>query len=219
MMGGICVAGVDPNNRWVRPVPKSESSFQPSQLEQNGHVVVEPYAEVEFTVVRTLTNRPQSEDVLVSSSAGPRLIRGLSDGEVELLCDELDESSLVSSTADSTDPSGKKLEDALISQGRSIILTSVGEVQGATTHYFSGQGKYRIHFSVDGAGFNLPCTDLRWRALARESGSTDALRALSAKRLYFVLGLTRLFNDRYWPMVIGVHPLPRLAAQVDYGRL
>ena len=220
MQSAICVAGVDPDNKWVRPVPRDGLNFQADQLAEGGRVVAEPYNEVDFSAIRVLANRPQSEDVEVDPESRPRLVRSLSDNEIATLCAKLDQYEIVSSQRDPPDRSGLTLENFLLSQGHSLILSRVSQVHGASRNYFSGQGKYRIQFAVGDAEYDLPCTDLRWRALARDSGDSAAVAQLAAsQRLYFVLGLTRVFRQRYWPMVIGVHPLPRLSAQVDYARL
>src|SRR5438132_14070439 len=100
MQSAICVAGVDADNKWVRPVPKDGLNFQADQLMQGGNVVIEPYNEVEFTAIRVLANRPQSEDVEVDPRNGPRLVRSMPDNEIATLCAKLDQYEIVSSQVD-----------------------------------------------------------------------------------------------------------------------
>ena len=198
MKNAICVAGVDSNDKWVRPVPKDGLNFQPSQLVERGRVVVEPFNEVDFVAVRPLANVPQSEDLEVDAMREPRLIRTLSDSEAGSLLRRLDEHEVVSSHGNRVDSSGSRLEAFLVSKNRSLIVSRVDHVQGVSTSYFAGQGKYRIQFSIGDANFNLPCTDLKWRAIVRTTGDKAAAYLTTARELHFVIGLTRFFKDRYW---------------------
>ncbi len=36
---------------------------------------------------------------------------------------------------------------------------------------------------------------------------------------YLALGLSRLYKNKHWLIVIGVHSIPKLAVEIDYGKL
>jgi hypothetical protein len=213
MLNGICVAGVDVNGRWVRPVKLPEFDFSPQQLSQAGRVVVEPYNEVGFRLGQRLNNSPQSEDVEAVATA-PILIRTLNENQLLALMQQKDEHQGVAENGDD-------LETWLLEMNRSLVLTRVDEVMRAYRNTYSGgRRQRRIVFRVQDKILNLPCTDLRWRKITRDDRDAEALNVLkSANIIYFALGLPRLFQGHYYPMVVGVHPLPKLVGDVDYADL
>jgi hypothetical protein len=49
---------------------------------------------------------------------------------------------------------------------------------------------------------------------------TDADFQRQGKQMtYLTLGLSRLFQDKHWPILVGVHSLPELAVEIDYSHL
>ncbi len=213
MFNGICVAGVDENRAWIRPVPKDGMNFPPASLQVSGRVVVEPYNEVEFNLQRKLDNYPQTEDHEVDLSQGLAVIRTLNDIQLRRLLDQIDESQLVGGHG--------TLERTLRARNRSLILARVDEVVRAYRRRVQyNRLQRRIQFRVGGQIFDFPCTDLRWRCLTRGGQDHIGLEKLrEAQEVYFALGLARPLRGRCWPMVIGVHPIPRLSVRVDYRNL
>lgn len=213
MFNGICVAGVDENHAWIRPVPKDGMNFPPASLQVSGKVVAEPYNEVEFHVQRRLDNNPQTEDHEVDLSQGLRSVRTLNDNQLGHLLNQIDESPLVGAHED--------LERTLTARNRSLTLARVDDVvETYSTPTQQGRVQRKIRFRIGGHPFNLPCTDLRWRRLTRGGRDDIGLQKLhEAQDVYLALGLTRLFNGHCWPIVVGVHPIPKLSVEVDYGSL
>ena len=212
MYNGICVAGLNSGNKWIRPVSRDGLNFTPHSLSSSGNVVVEPYNEIEFRGHKRLNNFPQSEDVEVYSQP-PKFIRSLGDGELRTLLDRIDEH-------DSVARHSNDLEGWLISENRSLVLTRVDKILGAYRNTFNERRQRRIRFQVGGETLTLPCTDLRWRRITRgeqDSAACEQLR--SADHVYFALGLPRKWEGHYWPMVIGVHAFPRMVIKVDYDNL
>ncbi len=213
MFNGICVAGVDENLAWIRPVLKDGMNFPPESLQVSGRVVAEPYNEVEFHVQRRLANNPQTEDHEVDLSRGLRSVRTLNDNQLSHLLNQIDESHLVGAHRD--------LERTLTARNRSLILARVDDVDEAYTKLTQqGRPQRRIGFHIGRCMFDLPCTELRWRRLTRGGRDDIGLqKPQEAQDVYLALGLTRLFNGHCWPMVVGVHPIPKLSVVVDYGSL
>jgi len=88
----------------------------------------------------------------------------------------------------------------------------------------SYSGKYEARVSI-GDGADYPVTDLKWRALGRKLvgdggevrwGPEELRERLSAQKLYVSFGLSRLHQGRYWPLVVGVHPVPDYEVEIDY---
>lgn len=78
------------------------------------------------------------------------------------------------------------------------------------------------------SGRGMPVTDLRWRALGRrllrgcgelELQEHAVLQAVGAREVYLALGLSRAFDGRIWPLVIGVHTVPDYDVTIDYTHL
>lgn len=211
MYSGVCVAGIDGSNKWVRPLSSGGLNFTPQSLSAGNSVVVEPYNEIEFRVHNYPNNSPQSEDVQVYSGT-PTLLRTINDDELRALMARNDEHDSVERHADD-------LEPWLVSENRSLVLTRVDRPLRAYRNSFKPDQR-RISFQIGGTTLDLPCTDLRWRRSTNGAQDSIAFEKLkSAEILYFTLGLARKLDDHYWPMVVGIHPIPRMEIKVDYGNL
>jgi len=216
MTDGICIAGVDSDNRWFRPIPEGAYNFSPTLLSSGGQIIVAPYNVIEFLKGKRLGRPPHSEDVEVDSSIGPSLVGTLNDNQLHTLMKQIDEH-------DSIPYGVQNLENWLVSENRSLTLTHVDEVIDAFRNNYSEDSldQRRVSFRVGSSIFSLPCPDLRWRSLTRGNRDKEGLNVLkSAKVLYVALGLSRLWpaTGRYHAMVVGVHPIPKLASVVDYDR-
>jgi len=88
----------------------------------------------------------------------------------------------------------------------------------------------RADFVLGGQTFSeIGCTDLRMRALGRKllersGGAACQLSRADFERrgkqiTYLALGLSRLYRGKHWLIVVGVHSIPELAVEIDYGRL
>jgi len=168
-MGGkkhVCIGGVTPEGRWVRPVPPGEKkSFSPEMLMQNGRVIVEPGNEVEFLVLRQGGKAPHSEDVEVDIAKGFRLVHKLTDKQFADLL------SRKSETAGLKVRGVRNIRDYLVEHHRSMILLRADEALGAS----AGEG--RIRFKAGSIKADLVCTDLRWRAFLHEHMPESEVRA------------------------------------------
>ena len=125
----------------------------------------------------------------------------------------------------------------LDSQQRSLCLIKPDSIKGCfRLDAYSGKYQARMAFKVGGRTYRvshakggLPVTDLKWRALGRawlpeEGGWTDFdARDLEARygiqEVYLAVGLTRSFEGKCWPIVIGVHTVPDYEAEVDYDNM
>jgi hypothetical protein len=147
------------------------------------------------------------------AAEAPRLIRTLSNRELRTLMARIDEHDSVEDHADD-------LEDWFVCKNRSLLLTRVDKLLNAYRSTFDERRQRRISFLVGEKKLKLPCTDLRWRKMTRGERDSEALDIIaSADVLYFAIGLTRKFDGHYWPMVIGIHPIPTLVVEVNYDHL
>src|SRR2546426_5206092 len=147
MTDGICIAGVDSTNKWFRPVPRSRNNFTPSMLSYENAIVVEPYNEIEFVTRKHLNNSPHSEDVEIDESKYPKLLRTLSDSQLQKLMGQIDEHNSASRAR-------LELENWLVGMERSLMLTSVDQVISAQRNTNTFEDKHdqrRIIFRIGSA--------------------------------------------------------------------
>jgi hypothetical protein len=77
---------------------------------------------------------------------------------------------------------------------------------------------------------DISCTDLRMRALGRSllvgkpvetevRLNEEDFRRRGKHETYLAVGLSRLYQDKHWPLIVGVHSIPELDVEIDYARL
>jgi hypothetical protein len=210
MYNGVCVAGLDSDLDWTRPVKQPGFNLQRSDLRRLGKVVIENYNQVEFLFTRRLENKPHSEDVAVDWSRKPKLRGRLAEDEVFELLNDTDETPNV----------GSSIKRFLVSGKRSLVnVRPDGPIEGYMERKPYGRVQRRMKFCVNRADYDIPCTDLRWRALTR--GGEEAVEGVleDAEDLILTIGLTRIHLRKYWPLVLTVHTHPSYEVEVDYDRL
>ncbi len=233
MKTGVCIAGVraEAPGVWVRPVREFGSVLlgditypPPAGASTSERRVMRPFDLTEITAAHARHEPPHVEDWTCDfAHARPRLVGVVPEEERTRLLD-----------AAGGDPA------ALWTRGeRSLCMLAVEELS-ATFQQDAYTGKYeaRLRFAAlpEGAA-SAPCTDLKWRALGRRllaqhpgvvthddqrtlTLDTSELRvALRCDRIWLALGLTRAYDGRHWPLIVGVHTLPDYEADVDYNSL
>jgi len=227
MHGGVCSAGIDSSGKWVRPIRKPD----PGRWERSGltdhcllpvdffhggrsHLVNLGVSRICLTAPRP--EPPHVEDWLLDSSRKPEFIRKLSEDEQ------------VAFLATHADPDLKVLEPL---QHRSLALIKPDEFSFLVRRNLSGDDvAVRTAFRIRQTSFSdAGCTDLRMRALGRtliDHSSKDAFeltqeefRRRGKDLTYLAVGLSRLYMNRHWLIVVGVHTVPELDVEIDYARL
>jgi hypothetical protein len=233
MKTGVCLAGVraEAPNVWVRPVREFGSVLlgditYPATLGVSAgeRRVMRPFDLAEITLARARHEPPHVEDWTCDfAHTRPRLVGVLPEAERAKLLD-----------AAAGDPA------SLWTRGERSLCTLAVEELSATFQQDAYTGKYeaRLRFAAlpEGA-VSTPCTDLKWRALGRRllaqhpgavthddhrTLTLDAsalCAALGCQRIWLALGLTRAYDGRHWPLVVGVHTQPDFEADVDYQSL
>jgi hypothetical protein len=233
MRSGICTAGFimadDPPGAlpWVRPVKEYGSLLLGDMTDAAGRVVRVGDV-VELALRRPRPAPVHSEDwVTEFIRHRPRLVRRLAGAEwADFLAQQVDPAP----------------DEVLRHHRRSLCLVQPTSV---AAHFLLDRqtGKYeaRLTFSLSsqpGAALtgphNLPVTDLAWRALGRRwlaemAAPGDIVRltldaaaltqTLAADAIFLSLGLSRTYEGRIWPLVIGVHPTPEITVSIDYEQL
>jgi len=227
MRSGICVAGftreLDPVTglRWVRPVRDFDSVLPGDMTGADGYVF-QCCDVIALNLVAPRPCPPHVEDWRADFvRPRPRLLRRLEGKRrAQFFAEPLD----------------RAPEDVLVRQTRSLCLVQPERVW-AEFALDADSGKYeaRMGFTLSGvpnhprasSSRGISVTDLRWRDLGRtwlEEGERrltlghDALfEQLGCEALYLVIGLSRLWQGEYWPLVVGVHPVPDFEWRMPNG--
>ncbi len=226
MRSGICTAGFinEPHPashlRWVRPV-KEYGTLLIGDLSQADGRVVQVGDIVELNLLQARPDTPHCEDWVTDFvKKRPRIIR---------------QSTAQERAAFLANYCDKNPADVLHDHSRSLCLVRPQTLwANFTQDAYSGKYEARIGFQFASHTYpatnpqrGLPVTDLKWRALGRtwlaqaERLELDqfALHSrLQAEAIYLSIGFSRSFEDKIWPLIIGVYPIPDYAVCIDYNQ-
>jgi hypothetical protein len=227
MHGGVCTAGIDDSGKWIRPVrPASEQrSVQqaitdhcllPIDFFHGGKSHLFSMGVTRFWLDAHRPVPPHTEDWIIDLTRKPQSLKKLSTDEQAAFLAVHVESDLAALDS---------------SHGRSLALLRPESF--VFSFGLNRQGEdvvARATFMVGGREMvDVGCTDLRIRALGRKllqnSNSSESIlsdndfRRRGKRETYLAVGLSRLYNNKHWPIVVGVHSLPELDVEIDYARL
>jgi hypothetical protein len=228
MLGGVCIAGmtVEPDPvtglRWVRPI-REHGHVLLGDITTSDNTVLRPFDVAEMQLLRPCALPPHTEDWITDFvHHRPRIVRRL-EGERR--------PGFLAKYVDTTP------RQVLEGQQRSLCLIRPDIVKGCfRLDAYSGHFEARLAFGLEGRSYQgdyakggLSVTDLKWRALGRawlpeEGGWTefeagDLEARFGIRQIFLVVGLTRSFEGRFWPIIVGVHTVPDYQATVDYDTL
>jgi hypothetical protein len=218
MRAGICTAGFtresDPVTglRWVRPVRDFGPLLQGDMTDAGGRLA-QCGDVLELNLIEARPDPPHVEDWVVDFiRQRPRLLRRLEGEKRARFFPRY------------LDPSPA---DVLVHHTRSLCLVRPAQVWARFfLDAYSGKYQAQMGFTLTEEANHpqatgrrgVSVTDLRWRAVGRswlgEKGgrvtlNQDALcERLAADEIYLSLGLSRNWQDAYWPLVVGVHTTP-----------
>jgi hypothetical protein len=228
MLGGVCIAGMtaepDPVTglRWVRPI-REHGHVLLGDITTADNTVLRPFDVAEMHLLRPHAIPPHTEDWITDFVRHrPRIVRRLEgDRRVAFLQKHTD-----------TAP-----REVLEGQQRSLCLLRPDSVKGCfRLDAYSGHFEARLAFGLQGRSYGgdyakggISVTDLKWRALGRawlpeEGGWTefeagDLEARFGIQQIFLAVGLTRSYEGRFWPIVVGVHTVPDYQVAVDYDNL
>lgn len=226
MLSGVCMAGFStqphPQShlRWLRPV-KAHDTLQLGDISDRERRPLQCFDVAELCLLKPRPEPPHCEDWIGEFVRHrPRVVRRLTGLRRDaFLAEHVD----------------RAPEEVLVHHVRSLCLIRPDAVR-ARFALATPAGRYecRLAFVLQGlplpdaSGRGLPVTDLRWRALGRRllggvgecTLEGDALlEAVGAREVYLALGLSRAYDGRIWPLVIGVHTVPDYDVTIDYTNL
>jgi hypothetical protein len=217
-LNGVCIAGVDKRNKWIRPVKKEELMLDDIKLEK-GYIEALNIYELHFSAPSPV--QCQTENFLIDTN-WPIFPKGEISDRLKFFI-PLCENSLVTHS---------NITEILKSKNRSLIM--LGPVRLISAYFHKEENEMKapeITFSVNGINVkgvrdSLLCTDLKFYSFARSllkdkdeiTLSENELKSLLGYfRVYVVIGLTKLHKGVNWPMVIGLHTVPDYKMEIGYG--
>lgn len=227
MHGGVCTAGIDADGRWVRPVrPKQEQrhpregvsdyTLLPLDFFHGGKSHLVNLGVTRFWFSDASPHPPHIEDWTFDLHHKPEHINKLSEDEQAQF--------LAGHVEHDLAPLCRRHERSLMLVQPDSFSFSFGKNQ-------TGEDvSVRASFVVNGESFaDVGCTDLRMRALGRKlleksAGGKASLTEADFQRQgkqasYLTVGLSRLFQNKHWLILVGVHSLPELSVEIDYSKL
>lgn len=229
MKAGVCTAGFlnephpDSHLRWVRPV-KSFRALLLEDLRDSTGRIIEMGDIVTFNLLHPDPEPVHCEDWRTDFIHPPvRLLR------------QLTEQKRADFLATHTD---KNPTTILQQHRRSLCLLQPQAIWAEfTCDAYSGEYQARMGFRFDEHAYpidtpqrGMVVTDLKWRAWGRHwlmqekrerlcLEHTTLHQRLAADMIYLSIGLSRTFEGKLWPLVIGVHPVPDYTVTIDYSNL
>ena len=224
MHGGVCTAGIDEQGHWVRPVRQlrianyahagaSDYCLLPLDFFHGGQSHLVNLGVTQCWLKSPQPAPPHVEDWVLDVNRKPQLRKKLSLAE---------QTAFLAAHAE-TDFT------PLLKHERSLALFQASQFAFHFGWNLTGDD-VTVRASCTLAGSEWPdigCTDLRMRALGRKllgQSKTATLTQWDFARhhkqaTYLTIGLSRLHQGKHWPILVGVHTLPELEVEVDYGRL
>jgi hypothetical protein len=228
MHGGVCTAGIDEAGRWVRPVRHlseqtlrgtgaSDYSLLPIDFFHGGKSHLVNLGVTRFYLTEHAPTPPHIEDWIIDTRTKPELLKKLSAPE---------QREFLTSHAE------PGLSRLLPAPSASLCLIRPDSFSFLFRVAPSGDDvAVRSSFTTGRDSLSdIACTDLRMRALGRSMlAGKDNETEMRLKEeefwrrgksaIYLTVGLSRLYQGKHWPLVVGVHSIPELEVEIDYARL
>jgi len=216
----LCVAGIDELNNWIRPISINNDFrlfYKDDVFDDHAKPVIalSNIVKLRLTHPTPVAGTPHIEDWEYDRTYKPILIKSLNDSERIALLER---------------NSAKNIDELTNQYTKSLCLIAPSKIISANFGHTSFKGYYQptIRFLFNGAEFEFKATDLYWRAIGRFLlkkkhnpiiNEAELLSILGFDRVFLSIGLSRLFNDIYWPMIVGVHTIPFFPVEIDYNNL
>jgi hypothetical protein len=223
-LNGVCIAGIGKNNAWVRPTKREELVLNDIRLNENEYIEVQNIYEFHFTGKTPV--QCQTENYLLDEYRTIVHKGMMPESERRKLFHQICENSLVSEHMN--------IADSLRAKNRSIVMLGPVRLQSVYLHEEEMMKCPEITISVNSVAIkgiqgraNLLCTDLKFwafaKALLKERNTKsltlneNELRSiLHFDKVFIIIGLTKLYHGKNWPMIIGLHFFPDYRQEIDY---
>jgi len=210
-----CIAGMDDNGNWVRPISSSPSTRFWSANELTfendfGFIRVGDVIEFEGIVPSQYQHQNHNEDIIVSSTQPIRLVNRLTNDELFDFLHGKDESK-------------QAFDKTVNAQGRSLCLVKVSGFQHQITQYQSESQKPKMTFTNNDFNVTNPKTtpgnyivkDCKWCNIVLNGTINNDKKYAD---IYLAIGLATAFgvNHIEYPQVIGLITNPEVPLPNNY---
>jgi hypothetical protein len=224
-LNGVCVAGVNDRNLWIRPTKKEELVLNDIRTAEGGYISVGNTYEFHFSGRAPV--QCQTENHLLNEYRSIKLKGTLPESERRKLYHKISENAIVSSKMN--------IADSLRSKNRSLVMLGPARLQSVYLHKGDRMKCPEISFSIDSVPVkgiqdrtSLLCTDLKFWEFSKallEKRNTDSItmdeselkKVLYHDKVFIIIGLTKLYHGRNWPMIVGFHLFPDYRQDIDYA--
>ncbi len=221
----ICIAGINEDNQWVRPVKVYPQSMDITDIfdKNTKKPIYEMFNIVDIPVIRKEGNPPHTEDVLIDSMKNPQVIGKIhTSGQEAFLVKHCENElfkghSLEDASKNPDSHQYKQISDLLIEANRSLILVGPAKLHRAVLKIDKTP---RLDFDIPGYpdARSRPCTDLNFIALCKRLleennaqeitlESPQLANILKTDKIFLGLGLSRKFKGAFHTMIIGLYPI------------
>jgi len=217
----LCVAGVDEDENWIRPTSLSKGGwrqfYKADIYDKNNKPVIALSNVVSIDLIQHIpqTDTPHIEDWEYNRNLRPCLIQTLNNSKRLQVFQKISE---------------QTLEPLIKNYEKSLCLIEPHSIVSANFANISYTGKYQpiLNFTFKGERYSYKVTDIYWRAIGRylsnkyhkEIWDGEKLQdILQYSRLFLTVGLTRLYKEKYWAMIVGVHTVPYFPVEIDYENI
>ena len=217
----LCVAGVDEYRNWIRPTCLSSGGWRQFYTvdiyDKNDKPVIALSNVVTIRLIRPIPQigTPHIEDWEYDRNSKPILTEAINNSKRLQLFQKISE---------------QTLEPLIKNYKKSLCLIEPSSIVSANFANISYTGKYQpiLDFTFKSGHYSYKITDIYWRAFGRYLSTKyhkqiwdgkELQDILQCSRLFLTMGLTRLYRDKYWPMIVGVHTVPCFPIEIDYENI
>ena len=240
--GRICLAGVDENKRWIRPI--KPGGFSEEDIIMNNSKTIDIFDVVEMKFTTPYPIKHHTENMLLAPGSNINLAVKLGDASRNSLLSEIADPLILDAVYQ-----GEDLHDKMVNfRHQSLVLLGPVDSFEIQSNIVTGKNHPRIWivnpFNKQRM-FYITCTDIRFckfikNKLAQDKGdgiiSSQDVAELRDKQTYFVIGITgdsldetgktkdgryappgSSIQPRYWPMVVSVLTVPYYSGECQNG--
>lgn len=229
----ICVAGIDESGQWIRPIREESKTggkkrfLYPSDIWDKGKLLLDEGNVVTISLGDYVPQLTHTEDWMYNFSSSPIFHEQLDGSRWDMFLKDNSETVLLPPDI-YRQPGQSRTEDEIrdyfYREKKSLMLIRPYSIDDFTFNAKTrfGGDRHNIKFCMDpnSSPIELPCTDLRWRALGKMLRDGDERQyfnystlahILEVEDFYFTIGLSRIDNiyKKNYVMVVGVHTIPR----------
>jgi hypothetical protein len=232
--GKICLACVDENGQWIRPI--KPGGFDEKDILMDNGKLIQLFDVVDMKLGAPFPIKHHKENILTSPRADIKFVKRLGENEKNVLLSKIANSRILNTVS-----SRKELYNELVNNlNQSLVLAGPINVFDIQCNAINGKKHPKIWIVGENDKqpiFSVTCTDIEFCKFIRnkstylkENGGTinsQDIPELKGKPTYFVIGLTgdsldednrikdgkyappgSSIQPRYWPLIVSVLTIP-----------